>query len=143
MQKEVTIKGTQEGFYLGCIDEEKSLYECLDDCPICPHPCRVLLEKEQPIDKERRVLAEIDVPLFLQKDKLIASVVGVYLAIFVFMLVFRKYVLPYYRSLLPVFFSGFFGAAAFYLLLKLLHEKRGGDKAVLKGRIIRVFPADR
>jgi hypothetical protein len=140
MEKEATIVGTKEGNYLACIDEEKVLADCSGECPVCDLSSRVLLEKEQPIDKGRRVLADIDVPLFIQKGKLYVLTGVIYVIFFVFILIVIKTLLPYYQGVLPGFFGGFFGASCFYLIQKMCFEKKGGDKRLRRGRIIRVFP---
>jgi hypothetical protein len=141
MEKEATIIGTQEGSYLACIDEEKALMDCSHECPACDLSSRALLDKEQPIEKGRRVLAEIDVPLFVQKGKLYVITAVIYGIFFVFMLIIIQSLLPYYRGILPAFFGGFFGAASFYLILKWRFEQKGGEKRLRRGRIIRVFPS--
>ncbi|MBN1902301.1 hypothetical protein JW926_13330 [Candidatus Sumerlaeota bacterium] len=143
MEKEATIVGTQEGCYLACIDEEKALLKCDEECSSCALSTRALLKKEQPIDKGRRVLADIQIPLFTQKGKLCAVTGIMYVVFFMLMFVIIKSLLPYYRGILPAFFGGFFGASSFYLIQKLSFEQKGGEKRLRRGRVIRVYPQDR
>ena len=143
MQKEVKIIGTREGYYLACIDEERAKIECDEDCPACPHTCKVLLDKEQYLESGRRVLAAIKEPLFLHPEKFYPILAGIVIGIVVLMLIFLKFFLHFYRSSWPAFLSGLFGAVIFYLLVKLSFEKKGGKKNLRKGRILRAFPPDR
>jgi hypothetical protein len=143
MELDATIVGTHEGYYLACIDEEREGYDCIEECYSCPYPCRILLEKEQPIEKGRKVRAYIKEPLIHQPRKLFAVLASIYIIIFIIMLAFIKGTLSHYRSYLPVIMSGFFGSAAFYLILKIREEKKGERENLRKGQILRVYLTDR
>ena len=142
MKAEATIFGTREGFYLACLDEERDEYDCNGECLNCPHPCRVLVYKEQPLEKGRRLLVRIEGPLAGSSRKLIPILLGIYIGVFVILFLILKFLLPFYKSLWPPFLGGFFAAALFYLLLRLREEKSSGGNKLRKARIIRVFQPD-
>jgi len=143
MEKEVTIIGTREGCYLACVDEEKALVGCNEGCHGCSLDCRILLDREQRLESGRRVLADIKVPLFLNPQRFYPILAGIFICVLVILLLIKKSLLPYYRSSWPPYLGGFFGAAIFYLLAKLRHEKTKGKKSLRKGKIIRVYSQDR
>lgn len=142
MEKDATIVGTREGYYLACIDEEESGMDCSHECPLCNLSSRILLDKDQPIEKGRRILAEIDIPIFVQKGRLYAAIAAIYVIVFFIMLFIIRSQLPYYQGIWPAFFGGFFGASSFYLIQKMHFEKKGGEKRLRRGRIIRVYPPE-
>jgi len=142
MEKKATIVGTQEGFYLACVDEEREQYHCDEECGGCPHPCRILLEKDQPLEKGRHLLADIKEPLVRTPAKLIPLLIGIYVVCFIFMFIYRRYYFPHYRGYGAVVLSGFFAAAAFYLILKVVDDRRKAGQLLRRGTIIRVFPKE-
>ncbi len=142
MERDATIVGTREGFYLGCIDEERAGTDCDEQCPVCQRPCRVLLEKDQPIETGRRVRVEIYELLLQTPRKLIPILMGIYIVTFFIMHILRKAFLQYYRSYWPVILSGIFTAGLFYLILRLREEKKGTGEALRMGKILRVYPRE-
>ena len=142
MQKKATIIGTQEGEYLACLEEERKLYDCDEQCRSCAYPCRVILKKDQPIENGRRVLCELEQPLIEKPAKLGGVLVGIYAVFFVLMLFFKSVFAPNYQGMWPVVMSGFFAALIFYLVLKIKQEKSGGEDRLRRGKIVRVYSRD-
>ena len=142
MQKEVTIIGTQDGCYLACVDEERARYHCDESCGGCPYPCRILLDKEEPLEKGWRLLAEIPEPFIHTPAKLISMLVGIFAVFVVLMWLARKSFFPHYRGYTAIILSGFFAALAFFSILKSFDEKRKAGKSLRKGKIVSVFPKD-
>jgi len=140
MQKEVTIIGTQEGCYLACVDEEKARYHCDESCGGCTYPCRILLDKDEPLEKGNRTIAEIPESLINVPSKLIPILVGIFVVFVVLMWLVRKSFFPHYRGWTAIILCGFFAALAFYSILKLLDEKKKAGKSLRKGKIVSIFP---
>jgi len=143
MEKDATIIGTREGCYIACLDEDKARIGCNEECAGCVLDCRVLLDREQRLESGRRVLADIKPPLFLNPQRFYPVLAGIFIGILLILLFIKKTLLPYYRSSWPPYLGGFFGAAIFYLLMKLHHDKTKGKKNLRKGKIIRVYSQDR
>jgi hypothetical protein len=142
MEKEATIIGTREGFYIACIDEERAKVRCNEECPVCPYDCRILLDREERLETGRHVMADIKVPLFLHPQRFYLILVGIFIGVLIILLLIKSF-LPYYRSSWPPILGGFFGAAIFYLLVKIHHEKTKDKKNLRKGKIIRAYSQDR
>jgi hypothetical protein len=142
MQKKATIIGTQEGCYLACLDDEKEQYHCDEEYNSCSHPCRILLDKDQQIEKGRKVLAEINPSLFASAGKLNAILAGIFIVVFVLMMILRRTYFPLYRGYFAMLLSGFFASSLFYLIVKSRYEKSKSKNALPHGKIVRVFPRD-
>jgi len=142
MQKEVTIIGTQDECYLACVDAERARYHCDESCGGCPYPCRILLDKEEPLEKGMRLLAEVPEPLINTPEKLIPMLVGIFAVFVVLMWVARRSFFPHYRGYTAIILSGFFAALALFSILKSYDEKRKAGKSLRKGKIVSVFPKD-
>ena len=142
MKQNATIVGTREGYYLACIDEEREGTDCDEQCAICRRPCRILLEKDQPVETGRRVLAEIYEPLLKTPQKLIPILVVIYLVTFFIMHLLHRAYFRYYRGYWPVIMSGFFTSMLFYLALRLRQEKMGSAEVLRRGKILRVYPRE-
>lgn len=142
MQKKATIIGTQEGFYLACLDEERKQYHCDEECNSCSHPCRILLEKDQPVEKGRKVMADISQSIFDSQGTFKAMLAGIFVLVCVIMIIMRRLYFPLYRGYFAIILSGFFASSLFYLLIKSREEKNKSDKSLPKGKIIRVFSRD-
>lgn len=143
MEKDATIIGTREGCYIACLDEDKVSIGCNEECAGCALDCRVLLDREQRLESGRRVLADIQERLFLYPQRFYPILAGIFIGIFLILFLIKKTLLPYYRSSWPPYLGGFFGAAIFFLLVKLNREKNKGKQNLRKGKIIRVYPPDR
>ena len=142
MQKEVTIIGTQDECYLACVDAERARYHCDESCGGCPYPCRILLDKEEPLEKGNRLLAEIPESLINTPAKLIPMLVGIFAVFVVLMWLVRKSFFPHYRGYTAIILCGFFAALALFSILKSFDEKRKAGKSLRKGKIVSVFPKD-
>lgn len=142
MQKKATIIGTQEGCYLACLDDEKEQYHCDEECNSCSQPCRILLEKDQPVEKGRKVMAELSPSLFETKSIFKAILAGIFIVVFVLMMVLRKIYFPLYRGYFAIILSGFFASSIFYLIVKSRYENIKSVNALPTGKIVRVFPRD-
>jgi len=142
MITDATIIGTREGSYLACLDEERLEIDCDNECPSCSHPCRVLLKKDQLLEKGRSVQVEIHNPLIHEPRKLVPFLMTVFILVTIVLVLFRKIFLPYYRGFFLNLLGGGFATAALYLILKLIDEKKGTSDTLRKGRIIRVYPRE-
>ena len=138
MEFDATITGTKQGMYVACVDEERAGYDCDELCPSCPHPCRILLEKEgRNLEKGRRVRVEENLAIIDTPSKLIPILAGALIVFSIAAHIIKILLVTDYSGIFSSLLSGIIATILIYLILKSKKEKKEG--ALRTGRILRVY----